>query len=77
MTEGVKIESSSDLLGFLYSQMSSGQKDWFGFMQQKLTGINLCHEIAARHADKMTPADIVAYVSDLNNAIYQRFIKVK
>jgi hypothetical protein len=73
----VKINSNNDLLGFLLTQASSGQKDWFGFTQQRITGINLVHEIAKNHADKMSPRDVVAYAKELNDEIYQGFIKVK
>lgn len=65
------------ILSFLESHRVSGEKDWFGFAQQKITGINLCHEIAARHADKFTPKEIVDYVKALNNEIFAGFIKVK
>ena len=68
------IQDSNDLLNFLISQ-SSSRKDWFGFQQQKLTAISLAHEIAAKHADKMTPNEIVNYVSELNNQLYQKIIK--
>lgn len=68
------IKDSNDLLGFLITQ-SDSRKDWFGFTQQKLTAISLAHEIAANHADKFTPDEIVDYVSALNNALYQRIIK--
>lgn len=71
----MKIESQNDLLGFLISQAGSGQKNWFGFAQQRLTGINLAHEIAANHADKMSPDEVVDYVVSLNNNIYQKLIK--
>jgi iron-sulfur cluster repair protein YtfE (RIC family) len=40
-----------------------------------MTGINLAHQIAARHADKMTPVEIVEYVKELNNEIFNRMIK--
>jgi hypothetical protein len=73
----VKIQSNNDLLGFLLTQASSGQKDWFGFTQQRITGINLVHEIAKQHADKMSPRDIVTFAKELNDEIYQGFIKVK
>jgi hypothetical protein len=71
----MEIKSQNDLLGFLITQAGSGQKNWFGFAQQRLTGINLVHEIAANHADKMSPEDIVDYVVSLNNNIYQKLIK--
>lgn len=71
------IKSQNDLLGFLISQAGSGQKNWFGFAEQRLTGINLAHEIAARHADKMTPTEVVEYVVALNNCIYTKLIKAE
>jgi hypothetical protein len=68
------IKDTNDLLGFLITQ-SDSRKDWFGFTQQKLTAISLAHEIAANHADKFTPDEIVDYVYTLNNALYQKIIK--
>lgn len=73
----MEIKSQNDLLGFLIAQAGSGQKNWFGFAQQRLTGINLVHEIAANHADKMTPEEVVDYVIALNNNIYQKLIKAE
>lgn len=73
----MEIKSQNDLLGFLISQAGSGQKNWFGFAQQRLTGINLAHEIAANHADTMTPDEVVDYVIALNNSIYQKLIKAE
>jgi hypothetical protein len=73
----MNINSQQDLLGFLIAQSTSGQKNWFGFAEQRLTGINLAHEIAANHADKMTPTEVVDYVVALNNCIYQRLIKAE
>jgi hypothetical protein len=70
-----QIKSSDDLLSYLVSQANSGQKNWFGFAQQRLTGINLAHEIAKTHADKMSPEEVVDYVIKLNNTIYQKIIK--
>lgn len=72
----MNIGSQKDLLGYLVMQANSGQKNWFGFAQQRLTGINLAHEIAANHADTMSPDEVVDYVVKLNNAIYQKIIKV-
>ena len=40
-----------------------------------MTAISLAHEIAARHADKMTAHQIVDFVSELNNELYQKIIK--
>lgn len=71
------IKSQNDLLGFLITQAGSGQKNWFGFAEQRLTGINLAHEIAAHHADKMTPTEVVEYVVSLNNCIYTKLIKAE
>ena len=70
-----QIKSSDDLLSYLVSQANSGQKNWFGFAQQRLTGINLAHEIAKNHADKLSPEEVVDYVIKLNNTIYQKIIK--
>jgi hypothetical protein len=69
------IQSNNDLLNYLVTQANSGQKNWFGFAQQRLTGINLAHEIAKHHADKLTPEEAVDYAVKLNNAIYQKIIK--
>jgi hypothetical protein len=68
------IKDTNDLLNFLVAQ-SDSRKDWFGFTQQRLTAITLAHDIAARHADKFTPDEIVEYVYSLNNALYQKIIK--
>lgn len=70
------IQNNSDhLLNFLITQANSGQKNWFGFQQQRLAGIHLAYEIAKHHADKMTPDEIANYVNNLNNAIYSKMIK--
>jgi len=69
------IQNSNDLLSFLISQSNSGVKNWFNFHEQKITGINLVHEIARNHADTMTPEEVVDYVIKLNNIIYNRMIK--
>ena len=58
-------------------QQAEGRKDWFGFTQQRLTAVSLAHEIAKRHADKMTPRDVVQYAIDLNEAIYHNIIKTR
>lgn len=70
-----KIENSTDLLSYLLSQASSGTKNWFGFSQQRITGIHLAHEIAKNHADKLSPDEVADYVIKLNNSIYQKLIK--
>jgi hypothetical protein len=73
--QSVEIKSSNDLLTFLIAQSTSGQKNWFGFHQQRITGIDLAYKIAIQHADKMTADDVVDYVINLNNAIYNKIIK--
>ena len=69
------INNNNDLLSFLITQSNSGVKNWFGFQQQRLAGINTAYEIAKRHADKLSPEEVVDYVVKLNNAIYQKMIK--
>jgi hypothetical protein len=71
----MQIQSSNDLLGFLISQSNSGVKNWFGFQQQRIAGINTAYEIAKYHADTLSPEEVVDYVVKLNNAIYQKMIK--
>lgn len=71
----MQIQSSNDLLGFLISQSNSGAKNWFGFQQQRIAGINTAYEIAKNHADTLSPEEVVDYVVKLNNAIYQKMIK--
>jgi hypothetical protein len=70
----MQIKDSNDLLGFLEAQAATGDKQWFGFLQQKIIGITLAHQIAANHADKMTPEEVVDYVVGLNNQIFQKII---
>jgi len=74
----MKIQNNSDLanyFSYLVSQADSGVKDWFGFQQQKVMGINLAYEIAARHAHIMSPDEITNYVKALNNSIFNNLIK--
>lgn len=73
----MQIQSNNDLLSFLISQSGSGQKNWFGFQQQRIAGINVAYEIAKQHADKLTPDEIVDFVAALNNAIYTKLIVKK
>jgi hypothetical protein len=68
------IQNSNDLLGYLVSQAESGKKDWFGFPQQKITGINLAFDIAKNHASSMTPEEVVDYVLQLNSLIFKKII---
>lgn len=66
---------SKDLLAYLITQSSSGAKNWFGFQQQKIMGINLCYEIAKNHAAEMSPDEVTEYVVRLNDSIYKKLIK--
>ena len=68
------IQNTHDLLSFLVQQADT-RKDWFGFTQQKMTAVSLAHEIAARHADKMTPEEVVDYAKELNELLFHRLIK--
>lgn len=67
--------NSEALLTFLVSQFNTGQKNWFGFPQQRLAGIHIAYEIAKHHADKMTPEECADYAVRLNNAIYAKIVK--
>ena len=69
------IHNTNDLLSYVVSLAQSGQKNWFGFPQQRITGIHLAHEIAKNHADKMSPEEVVDYVVRLNNAIFSKLLK--
>lgn len=71
----MQIQSNNDLLNFIISQSNSGVKNWFGFQQQRIAGINVAYEIAKIHADKLSPDEITDYVIKLNNSIYQKLIK--
>jgi len=76
MQQDTTIKNTTDLLGFLVNQ-AEGRKDWFGFTQQRLTAVSLAHEIAKRHADKMTPKEIVEYAIELNEVIFHNIIKTR
>jgi hypothetical protein len=69
------IKDTSDLLGYLATQ-SETRKDWFGFVQQRMTAITLSHQIAQNHADKMTPEEVVDYAFKINQEIYNKIIKI-
>lgn len=71
----MQIQSNNDLLSFLISQANSGAKNWFGFHEQRIAGINVAYEIAKNHADKMTPEQCAEYALRLNNAIYNKLVK--
>ena len=70
------VQNNSDhLLTYLIAQSSSGQKNWFGFHQQRLAGIHIAYEIAKHHADKLSPEQVAEYATRLNQAIYNKLIK--
>lgn len=69
------IQNSQDLLSYIVTLANSGQKNWFGFPQQRITGIHLAYEIAKNHADTMSPEQVADYVVRLNNAIFQKLVK--
>lgn len=69
------IQNSQDLLSYIVTLANSGNKNWFGFPQQRIAGIHLAYEIAKIHADKMTPEEIADFVIRLNNAIFQKLVK--
>lgn len=69
------IQNTQDLLNFLIAQSNSGSKDWFGFKQQRVLGINVAYKIAENHADKMSPEEVADYVHRLNNAIFSKLVK--
>jgi hypothetical protein len=70
-----QINNSDALLTYLISLNATGQKNWFGFQQQRLAGIDLAYRIAVAHADKMTPSEVIKYVVELNNEIYDKMLK--
>lgn len=74
MTQQTTIQNTGDLLNFLAKQ-SETRKDWFGFMQQRMTAVTLAHEIAKHHAHHMTPSEIVSYALALNQEIFNKIIK--
>lgn len=68
--------NSEALLQYLITQASS-QKNWFGFLEQRIAGVDLAYKIAANHADKLSPNQIVTYVKQLNDEIYEEILKAK
>lgn len=68
--------NSEALLQYLISQ-SSSQKNWFGFLEQRIAGVDLAYKIAANHADKLTPEYIVDFVKRLNDEIYENILKAQ
>lgn len=70
-----QINNSQDLLAYIISQSNSGQKNWFGFQQQRIAGIDAAYKMAILHADKMTPEQVVDYVKKLNDTIYDKMLR--
>lgn len=69
--------NSEALLHYIVTQANSGNKNWFGFQQQRIAGINLAYRIAERHANTMSPDEVTDYVVKLNNSIYRNLIEKK
>lgn len=69
------IQNSDDLLSFIVGLAQTGQKNWFGFPQQRVVGIYLAYEIAKNHADSLSPEEVVDYVVRLNNSIFSKILK--
>ena len=69
------IKDSTDILSYLLTQADT-RKDWFGFTQQRMTAVTLAHQIAKQHADKMSPDEVVDYALKLNQAIYNKIIRM-
>jgi hypothetical protein len=66
--------ASDDLLTYLVTQAQTGSKNWFGYPQQRLINISLCHKIAENHAPDMTPDEVVNYVIRLNDLIFKKIV---
>lgn len=78
MTQKNEIKNNSDaLLNFLIGRAASGEKNWFGFLEQRIAGVDLVYRIAVNHADKMKPAEVVEYVLQLNDEIYQKMLRAR
>lgn len=75
MTQNIN-QSTNVLLDYLVTQ-AAVQKDWFGFLQQRIAGVDLAYRIAVNHADKLSPSEIVAYVKTLNDEIYEKILRAK
>jgi hypothetical protein len=71
----IPIQSNNDLLNYILNQADSGNKNWFGYPQQRITAINIAYEIAKYHANTMSPNEVVDYAIELNNKIYFKIIK--
>lgn len=75
--EPFQIKNTNDLFAYLLSRAEAKPEiqNWFGFKQQRIAGVDLAYRIATKHADTMSPEQVVQYVVDLNNAIYTKIIK--
>lgn len=69
------INNSNDLLSYVVGLAATGQKNWFGYPQQRVAGIYLAYEIAKNHADTLTPEQVVDYVQRLNTAIFHKILR--
>ena len=67
-------KASDDLLGYLIAQAQTGAKNWFGYPQQRLINISLCHKMAENYGADMTPEEIVDYVIRLNDLIFKKIV---
>jgi hypothetical protein len=70
----IKDKPDGGLIAYINERVEAGEKQWFGRMQQRVTGIQLAHQIAANHADKMTPTQIAEFVSELNDQIFKKIV---
>lgn len=75
MTQQIPVNNSEALLSYLIGLAGTGQKNWFGYQQQRLAGTDLAYRIAAQHANTMKPKEIVEFVIELNNEIYEKILK--
>ncbi len=71
------IRNSGDLLQYIIDRVASGDKAWWSHKDQRITGIPLAYQIAANHADKMSPEEVADYVIRLNDAIHDRLLTGK
>lgn len=65
--------NSEQLLNYLI-QRANSEKNWFGFLEQRIAGVDLAYKIAANHADKLSPSEIVNFVKELNDKIYENIL---
>jgi hypothetical protein len=67
--------NSYHLLNYLIAQANSGAKNWFGYHQQRICGIDFAYQFAIAHGDKFTPDEIAEYAYKLNNSIFDKLVK--